>query len=106
MGRFFRYIARTCGVCKVEDVAVYIGKDVATVTRAVRFVENLLKAGDQQAVTVIKRVRGHIAKRRVSWEERGRGKAKMQNESRTPKAGPFSLRKAPRVKNSFPFGLS
>ena len=74
MRRIFCYIARTYGVYKAKDVAVYIGKDVATVTHAVRFVENLLDAGDQQAVTVIKRVRGQITRRRVGSKREGNSK--------------------------------
>jgi len=66
MRRIFCYIARTYGAHKGKDVAAYIGKDLATVTLAVRFVENQLHVGDQKAINVIKRVRDKITKRRVS----------------------------------------
>jgi REP element-mobilizing transposase RayT/predicted nucleotidyltransferase len=70
MRRIFCYIARAYGAHKAKDVAVYIGKDLATVTHAVRFVENLLHVGDQKAINATKRVWDQITKRRVSWRER------------------------------------
>ena len=72
MRRIFCYIARTYGAHKGKDVATYIGRDGATVTQAVRSVENLLDVGDQKAVNAIKRVRAEITKRRIS-ENKQRG---------------------------------
>lgn len=66
MRRIFCYIARTYGAHKGKDVARYIGKDQATVTQAVRFVENLLHGGDQKAINAINSVRDEITERRVS----------------------------------------
>jgi len=70
--RIFCYVARTYGAHKGKDVAVYIGREGATVTQAVRSVENLLDVGDQKAVNAIKRVQAEITKRRVS-ENKQRG---------------------------------
>jgi predicted nucleotidyltransferase len=69
MRRIFCYIARTCGTHKAKDVAGYIGRDLATVTYNIRFVENLLRAGDQRTINAIRRIRDRIAKRRLSWTE-------------------------------------
>jgi putative transposase len=66
MRRIFCYVARTYGAHKAKDVAAYIGKDLATVTHAVRFVENLLREGDQKAINAIKTVRDRITERCVS----------------------------------------
>lgn len=66
MRRIFCYIARTYGAHKGKDVAAYIGKDQATVTQAVRFVENLLDGGNQKAINAINCVRDAITERRVS----------------------------------------
>jgi len=71
MRRIFCYIARTYGAHKGRDVAVYIGKDQATVTRAVRSVENLLDVGDRKTMNAIKIVRDEIAKGRVSGKKKG-----------------------------------
>jgi len=71
MRRIFCYIARTYGAHKGKDVAVYIGKDQATVTQAVRSVEKFLDVGDQKTMNAIKRVRDEIAKRRVSGKKKG-----------------------------------
>jgi len=66
MRRIFCYIARTYGAHKGKDVARYIGKDQATVTQAVRIVENLLHGGNQKAINAINSVRDEIIERRVS----------------------------------------
>jgi putative transposase len=66
MRRIFCYIARTYGAHKGKDVAKYIGKDQATVTQAVRIVENLLHGGDQKAINAINSVRDEIIGKRVS----------------------------------------
>ena len=82
MRRIFCYIARTYGAHKGKDVAMYIGKDLATVTHAVRFVENLLHGEDQKTVDAIKRVldeiRDEITKRRVCVKK-GKPKVETQN---------------------------
>jgi hypothetical protein len=51
--RVFCYIPRTCGSHKGKDVTLHRGRDLATVTHAVRFVENLLRAGDQKTIDLI-----------------------------------------------------
>jgi len=71
MRRIFCYVARTYGAHKGKDVAAYIGRDGATVTQAVRIVENLLDVGDQKTMTAIKRVLDEIAKRGVSGKKKG-----------------------------------
>jgi putative transposase len=60
--RIFCYIARTYGAHKGKDVAAYIGRDLATVTYSVRFVENLLRAGDQKTINAIARIRDRMKK--------------------------------------------
>jgi putative transposase len=72
MRRIFCYVARTYGAHKGKDVATYIGRDGATITRAVRSVENLLDVGDRKTMNAIKRVRAEITKRGVS-ENKQRG---------------------------------
>ncbi|NIS59771.1 MAG: hypothetical protein GTO13_03410, partial [Proteobacteria bacterium] len=74
MRRLFCYIARTYGAHKGKDVARYMGKDQATVTQAVRFVENLLHGGDRKTMNAINSVRDVITKRRVSGKKKGSGK--------------------------------
>jgi hypothetical protein len=69
MRRIFCYVARTYGAHKGKDVATYIGRDGATITRAVRSVENLLDVGDRKTMNAIKRVRAEIAKRGVSGKK-------------------------------------
>jgi len=54
--RIFCYMARTYGAHKGKDVATYLGKDLATVTYNVRFIENLLRKGDPKTTNAIKRV--------------------------------------------------
>ena len=71
MRRIFCYVARTYGAHKGKDVAAYIGRDQATVTRAVRSVENLLDVGDRKTMNAIKRVRDEITKGRVSGKKKG-----------------------------------
>jgi hypothetical protein len=71
MRRIFCYIARTDGAHKGKDVAAYIGRDQATVTRAVRSVESLLDVGDRKTMNAIKRVRDEVTKGRVSGKKRG-----------------------------------
>jgi len=65
--RIFCYIARTYGAHKGKAVAEHIGRDLATVTHAVRFVENLLRVGDQKTLNAIGIIRDRITKRRLSW---------------------------------------
>jgi putative transposase len=62
--RVFCYMARTHGSRKGNDVAAYIRRDLATVTHAVRFVENLLHAGDQRTIDLISGIREKIVGRR------------------------------------------
>jgi REP element-mobilizing transposase RayT len=61
--RVFCYMARTHGSHKGKDVALHIERDLATVTHAVRFVENLLRAGDQKTIDLIRGIREEIARR-------------------------------------------
>jgi predicted nucleotidyltransferase len=72
MRRIFCYIARTYGAHKGKNIAQYLGKDLATVTHSVRFVENLRDAGDQKTIDVIERIVDIADKRTISWEERER----------------------------------
>jgi hypothetical protein len=57
-------MARKNGSHKGNDVAAYIGRDLATVTHAVRFIENLLHTGDQRTLDLISGIRGKIVRRR------------------------------------------
>jgi chromosomal replication initiation ATPase DnaA len=50
--RIFCYIARTYGSHKGNDVAGHIGRDLATVTYNVRFVENLLRGGKKRKLKI------------------------------------------------------
>lgn len=68
--RIFCYLARTHGAHKGKDVAAYMGRDLATVTQAVRFVENLLHVGDQRTIDLISGVRDEVARRRFSFQDK------------------------------------
>ena len=68
--RIFCYIARTYGSHKGKDVAVHIGRDLATVTHAVRFIENLLHAGDQRTPDLINGIREEVVRRRLSLQDK------------------------------------
>jgi putative transposase len=68
--RVFCYIARTYGSHKGNDVAVHIGRDLANVTRGVRFVEDLLHEGDQKTIDLISGIREEIVRRRFSFQDK------------------------------------
>jgi len=70
--RIFCFFARIYGSHKGKDVAAHIGRDLATVTQAVRFVENLLRVGDQKTINAIRRIRDRITKRLLSLTEKQR----------------------------------
>jgi predicted nucleotidyltransferase len=70
--RIFCFFARIYGSHKGKDVAAHIGRDLATVTQAVRFVENLLRVGDQKTINAIGRIRDRITKRLLSLTEKQR----------------------------------
>lgn len=78
--RVFCYIARTYGSHKANDVAVHIGRDLATVTHSVCFVENLLHAGDKRTLDLISGIREKIVRRRLSLqrEKEGRKERKLK----------------------------
>jgi len=67
--RIFCYIARTYGSHKGNDVAGHIGRDLATVTYNVRFVENLVRGGDQKTIDLINGIRDDVARRRFSFQD-------------------------------------
>lgn len=76
--RVFCYIARTYGSCKGKDVAVHLGRDLATVTHGVRFVENLLHAGDQRTIDLINGIREEIVRKRLSLQDKKEGREKQK----------------------------
>jgi hypothetical protein len=59
--RIFCYIARAHGDHRGREVARYLGKDLATVTQGVRFVEEALRSGNREAREVVETVLEMIA---------------------------------------------
>jgi len=76
--RVFCYIARTYGSNKGNDVAVHIGRDLANVTHGVRFVEDLLHAGDQKTIDLLSGIREEIVRRRFSFQDKKEGMEKRK----------------------------
>jgi hypothetical protein len=66
MRRIFCYMTRTYGWYKAKDVARYLGRDLATVTQGVRFVEGLIRNGDPRTVEVVNKVLDAMGTNRIS----------------------------------------